>query len=476
MAADSEQGILSPMNMNGPLGATAPRSGFEARAGKAATGAQAGTSRWGQVALAGTVALGLLISISATRTKAVMPEFLPTTFEGPFGKLGLHLPVGAVLASLAMVFVCYLTVLRHAERLSIRSVLMAIAALNALLLLGPPLFSMDIFSYQGYAREWLTYGANPYLRGASIMQMDPIYPYIGAKWISTPTVYGPLFTAASGLLAHVSVAAGLFWFKLLAVLSSLGTVAIIWHASRLRGLDPRRGVVLFGLNPLVVLYGVGGGHNDLITVALSTAAVWALLAHRQRLSGVSIMLATAIKLTAGLALPFALAAGPELGAEERRRRLLVGAAVTSLAIAGLSFGLFGLGIFNLIPTLHLVQTEGDWHSIPGFISAVVGKQLGQAAGIVLGLVFAVALVKLLRRVWRGEMDWVDGMGWATLIMLVTASAILPWYVCWLLPVVALATDRRLWRWSLIISGILLFTTMLGYVPTGDTFLGIPVVP
>jgi hypothetical protein len=479
MAADSEQGILSSMSMDGPLGATARRTGFELRSSPAKA-VRAGTSRVGQLALVGSVLLGVLISISAAHTRAVLPLIaLDPSMEGPLGRVGLHLPLGALLATLTLVFVCYVAVVRLADRLSVRSVLIAVAALNALLLLGPPLFSTDIFSYQGYAREWLTYGVNPYLRGATVMgglTPDPLYTYIGAKWINTPTVYGPLFTAGSGLLAHASIANSLFWFKALAAVSCLGTVALIWHASRLRGLNPTRGVALFGLNPLVVLYGVGGGHNDLIMLLFSTAAIWAVLAHRERLSGASIVLAAAVKLTAGLVLPFSLAAGPELGAWGRRRKLLAGAAIVSAGIAAMSFVLFGFGIFNLIPTLHLVQTEGDWHSLPGFVTSVIGPTAGQIVGVMLGLVFAYVFVRLLRRVWRGEMDWLDGLGWATLTMLVTASAVLPWYVAWLLPVVALCTDRRLWRWSLIISGVLLFTTMLSYMPTGDTFLGIPVVP
>ena len=50
------------------------------------------------------------------------------------------------------------------------------------------------------------------------------------------------------------------------------------------------------------------------------------------------------------------------------------------------------------------------------------------------------------------MDWIDGAGWATLAMLLTASSLLPWYVAWLLPLVGLCTDRRLWR-SLILTGM-----------------------
>ena len=60
-------------------------------------------------------------------------------------------------------------------------------------------------------------------------------------------------------------------------------------------------------------------------------------------------------------------------------------------------------------------------------------------------------MRLLRRVWRGQMDWIDGPAWATFAMLVTANSLLPWYVAWLLPLTALSTDRRLLRWTLILT-------------------------
>ncbi len=56
-----------------------------------------------------------------------------------------------------------------------------------------------------------------------------------------------------------------------------------------------------------------------------------------------------------------------------------------------------------------------------------------------------SLLWLLRRVWLGKMDWIDGAAWATFAVLVTAWAMLPWYVIWMLPLVALGTSRRLWR-------------------------------
>ena len=63
--------------------------------------------------------------------------------------------------------------------------------------------------------------------------------------------------------------------------------------------------------------------------------------------------------------------------------------------------------------------------------------VGHVVGYVLAAAFVVVFVWLVRRVWRGQMDWIDGAGWATAAMLVAASSLLPWYVAWLLPFAAL---------------------------------------
>ena len=93
------------------------------------------------------------------------------------------------------------------------------------------------------------YGANPYLQGPHAIALDPIYPFIGAKWVTTPTAYGPLFTVLSYALAPLSIAASALAYKAIAAIASLALVGIVWNAARLRGLDPVRAAALVGLNP-----------------------------------------------------------------------------------------------------------------------------------------------------------------------------------------------------------------------------------
>jgi hypothetical protein len=426
--------------------------------------------------LSGLLGTGLVVAIAAAGTDSLLPESVrpvPPWLAGPFGATGLGLSVGVLIGVMTLMFVSYVAAVGAADRLPARSVLMCIAALHALVLLAPPLVSTDVFSYQAYARMGSMYGANPYLHGPSAIGLDPVYPFIGAKWVSTPTVYGPVFTVLSYTLASASIAASALAYKAIAALSSLAIVAIVWNAARLRGVDQVKAVALVGLNPLVVVYGVGGGHNDMLMLALAVAGVALALQHRDRLGAGSIVLGAGVKLTAGLLLPFTLAGAGGRLSRSRRREVLLGACIAGAAVVALGAAAFGVGPLHLFGSISQTQSEGDWHSIPGFISTRMGLgTVGHVIGVLLAIVFAVVFCRLLVRVWRGELDWIDGAGWMVVALLITASSLLPWYVAWLMPLAALGADRRLWRASMAMTGVFLAVQVFGYIPHG---LSMPVL-
>ncbi len=113
--------------------------------------------------------------------------------------------------------------------------------------------------------------------------------------------------------------------------------------------------------------------------------------------------------------------------------------------------MFGTGALHLLATVQQTQSEGDWHSIPGFVATRLDlPTLGHIVGYVLAAAFVGVSVWLLRRVWHGRTDWIDAAGWATVAMLVAASSLLPWYVAWALPLAAVGTrptpvPGRRWR-------------------------------
>ena len=296
------------MSVRSPLGATSQSVGIELHGSRfGLRDASTQDSRRAMLGVAGLLLCTSLIAISAADTTLLLPESVrpiqTTGLSGVFGNAGIDLHAGGAIAVLAVMFVSYVVVVQAAGQLSGRTVMLLIAAMYTLVVLAPPLISTDIFSYQAYARMGSMYGANPYLNGPHAIFLDPIFNYIGAKWSYIPSVYGPVFTIFSYLVAPLSLAASILAFKGLAAVSSLAVVAVVWHLARARGVDPVRAVALVGLNPLLVLYGVGGGHNDLIMLAVSTGALYLIVAHRGRLGGGMLMLSIAIKLTAGAACP-----------------------------------------------------------------------------------------------------------------------------------------------------------------------------
>jgi alpha-1,6-mannosyltransferase len=466
------------MSAPGPLGAT-PQSGtfeFESQALRSRAAAWrrlravASRQRVGVLALSGLVVTGLLISISASHTAQLLPESVrpvPSSLAGPFGGAGIDLRSYGLIAVLVAMFACYALAVRAADRLPAKAVLTAIAALYSLVLLAPPLVSTDIFSYGAYGRMGTVYGANPYLHGPAAIALDPLYPFIGAKWVMTPSAYGPVFTAISYVLAPLSIAASVLAYKAIAAIASLATIAAVWNAARWRGVNPVKAAALVGLNPLTVIYGVGGGHNDMLMIAAMVAGLYAIVQHRDRAGGGLLSLATGIKLTGGLLLPFAIAGGAirRVG----RRDIAIGATIVAVVLAAVSFALFGTGTLHLPATIALSQSLGDWHSIPGFITSRLGLgTIGHITGLVLTGAFLICCFLLLRRVWRGQLDWIDGAGWATVALLVSASSLLPWYAAWLMPLAALATDRRLWRTAIWLTGAIQLIELFGYLPHGGT--------
>jgi alpha-1,6-mannosyltransferase len=420
---------------------------------------------------------GIILSLAAAGTQTLLPESIrpiPARFAGLFGHTGLNLHAGGAIAVLATMTLCYALVTALAGELSGKTVLMGIAALHAVILLAPPLASTDIFSYQAYARMGSMFGINPYLNGPHALGLgDPVFFYIGSKWSYIPSVYGPAFTLLSYALAPLSIASTLAAYKALATAASLGVVALVYNAARLRGINPAKAAALVGLNPLLVIYGVGGGHNDMLMLLVLTGAIYALIVGRERLSGWLGVLAFAIKLTAGVVLPFAIAAGGPLRGRGRRRDLLVGIGAAVALLGGLTLAVFGPGVFNLVGTVRHTQSMGDWHSIPGSVVTKLGSATaGHIVGYALAAVFVAVSGWLLRRVWRGQTDWIDGAGWATLAMLVAASSLLPWYVAWLLPLAALSSDRRLVRAAVALTCVVQGVELLGYIPHGAALPGL----
>jgi len=157
--------MISEATVTEPLDAPSRGGAFDFRASKLKSrGHTRLSARSGWLGLSGMMASGVLIALSAARTNLLLPESVrpvPGWLAGVFGRGVLDLGLGGLIAVLGLMFVSYTVAIRYAHQLSARAVLFCVAGLLALVLLAPPLFSTDMFSYMAYGRIGALYGANP---------------------------------------------------------------------------------------------------------------------------------------------------------------------------------------------------------------------------------------------------------------------------------------------------------------------------
>jgi alpha-1,6-mannosyltransferase len=336
------------------------------------------------------------------------------------------------LAALAGALAAYLGAVALTRRARPRLVLVGAVALAIQLLpLGAPLLlSTDAWTYWEYG-ELATGGNNPYREVPADVPTNPAYPYAGAAWRDSTSVYGPAFTLGSELVARAvgSSSDGAAWtFKLLAALSML---ALTWLAARL-ATDRVAAALLVGWNPLFAIHFAGGGHNDALMLGLVLGALVLAASGRRLVAGVGWALAVLVK---WIPLLFLVLRGLEARATGRRVDHVgfAGAVVVVLALATWRYGLDWGRAFGPLARNAEGQTS---YALPHRL-----EQLGLPHAVTLALAGAAlvaGLAWLAREAVRGR-AWLGRTG---CLLLATTPWLAPWYAVWALPLAAVEGDRR----------------------------------
>ena len=429
----------------------------------------------------------LLVVVAANRPSLLSPtthsNFFPHWMAGPLGGLwpGLtsgstalrYIFTGAVLA----MYGAYVVALRYAGRLQARWVIAAILAVHAIFLLAPPLALTDIFNYINYGRMEIVHHLNPYTTiPISEPHSDPSFAL--SNWHQLLSPYGPLFTLLTFAVVPLGVAASFWALKCILALASLATIFLVWKCARLLGRDPVAAIVLVGLNPIVLVWGLGGDHNDFLTMFLIVLAFYLLLRVRaaatagsgsaqppeahpisrlarlrglllpfspaEMVAGAAFVTAAGIKASAGILIPVVLAG--LLRTPRRLVQVVLGMAFAAVAIGLVSLIAFGLHIPDLNTQSRLVTNE----SVPNLVGLLIGVGgESESIRVVMSAVLGASVLACAVLAWRRR-DSLGASGWASVALLVTLSWVLPWYVLWVLPLAALAGSRRLRNVALVL--------------------------
>jgi alpha-1,6-mannosyltransferase len=330
-------------------------------------------------------------------------------------------------------FAGYLGFLAAAPRLGRRIVWGAILFLVAGFAVAPTLLSHDVYSYVDYARLGVRHGLDPYVHPPLAAPADPAYASV--TWTETTSAYGPLFTLLTYPLAWLPVGLAVAVLKAVAALSVLGIAALVGRLAAWRGVDRLRAAAFVALNPLVLVHVVGGAHNDGLTMLLATLSMAGLLSSRELSAGSALVAAIATKASAAFLAPFAL-----LGAR-RRGSFLAGGAIAGAGVAAAAWLAFGSDWVHGFGLAGENQSRTSYMSIPILTARLSGLD-AEAVRLAAVIIFAAAIAYLLAWTWRGG-DWVRAAAWAALALLLATSWLLPWYLIWALPLVAISRDRPL---------------------------------
>ena len=472
----------------------------------------------GALALAAIVALSLfVVLLTANRPSLLSPTshigYFPRWMAGPFGGLLSGFTNNSTTlkilftGSLALMYLAYVLVLGRARRLPARWIVAAIVSVHVIYLLSPPMALTDVFNYINYGRMEVVHNLNPY---TTIPVLEPHNDpaFLLSNWHQLLSPYGPLFTLLTFAVVPLGVA-GSFWaLKGVLALASLATILLVWKCARLLDRDPLVAVTLVGLNPIVLVWGLGGEHNDFLMLLFIVLSFYLLLraskgvAHRLRAapssedgqdigvdgwvgergwgggfslarlrewllplsplqmgSGAALVTATALKASGGILIPVVLAG--LLRVPRALTQVILGMLLAAVVLGVASLMAFGLHIPDLSTQGSLVTAE----SIPNLIGLAAGAG-GETSGLreALSVVLVLLVFACCWQAWSrrtpdaaragGVQRAITASGWASVALLATLSWVLPWYVLWVLPLAALSSSRRL-RTTALVFGVYL---------------------
>ncbi len=236
---------------------------------------------WGYIAAAAALLLFSYtqVDLNLTLSRASIVQTAEKAFQyvGFYQRPLATLLYGVIIGAL---FILYGLLLRYAARgdVSLSLVWRIIFVLAGILVCSyPAAFSYDFFNYLFTAKTVLVYHQNPYT--VTPLQYAGIDPWTNfMRWTHLSSAYTPLWILLS--LVPYAAGFGVFILVLFATKAMIAGFYLLacWGLMRVLEQDNKKqvayGLVLFALNPLILIESLVSGHNDIVLVAFALLAVY----------------------------------------------------------------------------------------------------------------------------------------------------------------------------------------------------------
>jgi alpha-1,6-mannosyltransferase len=321
-----------------------------------------------------------------------------------------------------------------------------------------PLFSRDAYSYAAQG-EMVSHHISPYLYGPNQLGNNSFTAPVDQLWGNAPAPYGPLFLQLDGLFARVTFHNELATIVLLRLLALIGVLLIALCVPRLARLYHRDGAELFTLmvlNPVTLLYLIGGAHNDALMLGLLVAGLTAAKEKRPIVGILLCALATAIKAPAALGILYVGWSwlGPKASARDRIRPVVT-AGLLGAGVLGFFSYVSGLG-WGWVTILGTPGAVRSW-TAPTTSLALLFTGIAHFAHIGVGLGGVLSVTRFfgllaagIAGVWlllnSDRIGTLKALAITLLLFVALGPVVQPWYLSWgliLLAPVALGRLRSL---------------------------------
>lgn len=232
--------------------------------------------------------------------------------------------------------------------LRVRVICFVIALWALPLVLGPSLFSQDMYSYLAQGELWRL-GQNPYLSPPTTLLRFHQTSLLGAVspfWRHTTSPYGPLFVAMAGYIYDVAGQNLTTAVILMRLAECVGVALGGFFLIRLTGEDRQEASLALWLgigSPLVLFELIAAGHNDALMVGLVVLGIF--LAKKNHLWWAFLILGIAVmvKAPAALAALLIVAAVARSQIPKRKERIVALVGMDGVLLGALS-ALLGVGL------------------------------------------------------------------------------------------------------------------------------------
>ncbi|MBE8470344.1 polyprenol phosphomannose-dependent alpha 1,6 mannosyltransferase MptB [Streptomyces justiciae] len=385
----------------------------------------------------------------------------PASVHAAVGLIGVYFGVVLLIAAWALLG----RLIRTPESPTPRELLLVLALWAAPLLLAPPLFSRDVYSYLAQG-AMVDAHMDVYAHGPAQLG-GPLADEVAPIWRHTGAPYGPVFLAVASALAGLTrgeLPAGLFGMRLVALSGVALMAAALPRLARHSGADPAAALWLGALNPLVLLHLVAGAHNDAIMLGLLGAGLVAALGRWPVVGAVLVTLAALVKAPAVLGLVAVVVLQTRAGRRPAKAVLttaLAAAATTVVATAAAGTG------YGWIRALSTPVSPQNWAltSLLGRATGALLEHLGSdlaplavPAWHALGIALTAGLVAAIW--WRLRPRPVYALGLSLATVAALGPAIRPWYALWGLFLIAAAAPTASVRHRVAaVTGVLALATL-----------------